>query len=118
MRHGTLKPDVVFFGESVPAARVARCFTMVESARLLLVLGSSLTVMSGRRFVVRAASLGIPVAIVNQGATRGDAYAAVTVDAPLGRVLSVLADRLNAAPDGAGQFGAVADSAGGPVVVG
>ena len=47
-------------------------------------LGSSLTVMSGRRFVLRAAKLGIPVAIVNQGATRGDPYAAVRVDAPLG----------------------------------
>ncbi|WP_018219652.1 NAD-dependent protein deacetylase [Salinispora pacifica] len=115
---GVLKPDVVFFGESVPAERVARCFTMVESARLLLVLGSSLTVMSGRRFVVRAAGLGIPVAIVNQGATRGDAYAAVTVDAPLGRVLPTLADQLGAVPDGAGQLGAVPDGAGGPVAVG
>ncbi|ABP54825.1 NAD-dependent protein deacetylase [Salinispora tropica] len=118
---GTLKPDVVFFGESVPPARVARCFAMVESARLLLVLGSSLTVLSGRRFVVRAASLGIPVAIVNQGATRGDAYATVTVDAPLGRVLPVLADRFGAVRDGAGQLGAVpvgADGVGGPVVVG
>lgn len=110
---GVLKPDVVFFGESVPAARVARCFAMVESARLLLVLGSSLTVMSGRRFVVRAAGLGIPVAIVNQGATRGDAYAAVTVDAPLGRVLPMLADRLSAAPDGAGQPSAVAPNGAG-----
>lgn len=110
---GVLKPDVVFFGESVPAARVARCFAMVESARLLLVLGSSLTVMSGRRFVVRAAGLGIPVAIVNQGATRGDAYAAVTVDAPLGRVLPMLADRLSAVTDGAGQPSAVAPNGAG-----
>ncbi len=115
---GMLKPDVVFFGESVPAARVARCFAMVESARMLLVLGSSLTVMSGRRFVVRAASLGIPVAIVNQGATRGDAYAAVTVDAPLGHVLPLLADHLGAVQDGADHLGAVQDGAGGPVVVG
>jgi adenosylhomocysteinase len=53
---GMLKPDVVFFGETVPAPRVARCFAMVERARLLLVLGSSLTVMSGRRFVLRAAN--------------------------------------------------------------
>ncbi|MEW2382140.1 NAD-dependent protein deacetylase [Micromonospora sp. NPDC047707] len=96
-RTGMLKPDVVFFGETVPAPRVARCFALVESARLLLVLGSSLTVMSGRRFVLRAAKLGIPVAIVNQGPTRGDAYAALTVDAPLGRLLPALADR-TAAP--------------------
>ncbi|MCI4066586.1 NAD-dependent protein deacetylase [Micromonospora sp. R77] len=91
---GMLKPDVVFFGETVPAARVADCFALVEQARALLVLGSSLTVMSGRRFVIRAAKLGIPVGIVNQGPTRGDGYAAVTVDRPLGAVLPDLADRV------------------------
>ncbi|MGN9811740.1 NAD-dependent protein deacetylase [Micromonospora sp. BQ11] len=101
---GMLKPDVVFFGETVPAPRVARCFAMVERARLVLVLGSSLTVMSGRRFVLRAAKLGIPVVIVNQGPTRGDAYAQLTVDAPLGRLLPALADRL-VGPDGAGPGG-------------
>jgi NAD-dependent SIR2 family protein deacetylase len=84
---GTLKPDVVFFGESVPPDRVNRSFALVDGARALLVLGSSLTVMSGRRFVLRAARLGIPVAIVNQGTTRGDQYAAVTVDERLGAVL-------------------------------
>ena len=91
---GMLKPDVVFFGESVPPDRVARCFAMVESAAALLVLGSSLTVMSGYRFVKRAANLGIPVAIVNQGPTRGDALAEVRVDAPLGEVLPELARRV------------------------
>ncbi|GAA4150212.1 NAD-dependent protein deacetylase [Phytohabitans flavus] len=87
---GTLKPDVVFFGETVPRPRVDASFALVESAKLLLVLGSSLTVMSGRRFVLRAAKLGIPVAIVNRGATRGDSYAALTLDAPLGAVLPEL----------------------------
>ena len=91
---GMLKPDVVFFGETVPADRVRRSYALVEQAAALLVLGSSLTVMSGRRFVLRAAKLGIPVAIVNQGATRGDPYAAVTVDAPLGQVLPELLGRL------------------------
>lgn len=102
---GVLKPDVVFFGETVPAPRVARCFDMVQRARLLLVLGSSLTVMSGRRFVLRAAKLGIPVVIVNQGPTRGDGYAALTLDAPLGRLLPALADRTVGAPAG-GDVGA------------
>ena len=97
---GLLKPDVVFFGETVPADRVQHCFGLVEAAGLLLVLGSSLRVMSGYRFVLRAAKLGIPVAIVNQGATRGDAAAAVTVDAPLGHVLPTLARRLASAPSG------------------
>ena len=84
---GTLKPDVVFFGETVPAERVRECYTLVEGARTLMVLGSSLTVMSGRRFVLHAAKLGIPVVIANQGPTRGDPYAELTVDAPLGRLL-------------------------------
>lgn len=88
---GVLKPDVVFFGETVPAERVRECFALVEDAKLLLVLGSSLTVMSGRRFVLRAAKLGIPVAIVNRGPTRGDGYARVVVDGALGTVLPELA---------------------------
>ena len=91
---GVLKPDVVFFGETVPADRVARCYRLVESSAALLVLGSSLTVMSGYRFVLRAAKLGLPVAIVNQGPTRGDALADLRVDAPLGQVLTELAGRL------------------------
>jgi NAD-dependent SIR2 family protein deacetylase len=91
---GPLKPDVVFFGETVPRDRVDHCFGLVEQAGSLLVLGSSLTVMSGYRFVLRAARSGIPVAIVNAGPTRGDAKADVRVDAPLGVVLPSLAARL------------------------
>jgi NAD-dependent SIR2 family protein deacetylase len=92
---GVLKPDVVFFGETVPPDRVARCYELLAASRSLLVLGSSLTVMSGHRFVLRAARDGQPVAIVNQGATRGDRYAAVTVDAPLGVVLPAVAARVS-----------------------
>jgi len=84
---GVLKPDVVYFGETVPADRVQACLALVERSRALLVLGSSLTVMSGYRFVLRAARTGVPVAIVNSGPTRGDAKATVRVDAPLGEVL-------------------------------
>jgi NAD-dependent SIR2 family protein deacetylase len=91
---GILKPEVVFFGEAVPVDRVRDSYELVEAARVLLVLGSSLTVMSGRRFVLRAAKLGIPVAIINQGETRADAYAQVTIDAPLGTVLPDLTRRL------------------------
>ena len=91
---GPLKPDVVFFGESVPPERVAACYDAVTAARSLVVLGSSLTVMSGYRFVLRAAKEGIPVAIVNAGPTRGDDKADVRVDAPLGVVLPALAGRL------------------------
>lgn len=76
---GPLKPDVVFFGENVPKDRVARCFELVDRAPTLLVLGSSLAVMSGLRFVRYAAKRGIPVIIVNRGATRGDALATATL---------------------------------------
>ncbi|MFF4991842.1 NAD-dependent protein deacetylase [Streptosporangium saharense] len=91
---GTLKPDVVFFGETVPADRVHTSYALVAGARLLLVLGSSLTVLSGRRFVLHAARLGIPVVIINQGETRGDPYATLTLDAPLGTILPELAQAL------------------------
>jgi NAD-dependent SIR2 family protein deacetylase len=84
---GVLKPDVVFFGECVPRWRVDASYEIVAASKLLLVLGSSLTVMSGRRFVLRAAQSGIAVAIVNHGQTRGDEYASIRIDAPLGATL-------------------------------
>jgi NAD-dependent SIR2 family protein deacetylase len=87
---GLLKPDVIFFGENVPRHRVDDCYRLVEAAGTLLVLGSSLTVMSGLRFVRQAAKLGIPVVIVNQGTTRGDELATATLDAPLGPTLTAL----------------------------
>ncbi|MDT7787606.1 MAG: hypothetical protein QOF58_6025 [Pseudonocardiales bacterium] len=89
---GVLKPDVVFFGENVPRPRVEQCYELVDNARSLLVLGSSLTVMSGLRFVRRAADSGIPVVIINRGETRGDQYASHRVDLPLGTTLTALAD--------------------------
>jgi len=95
---GVLKPDVVFFGESVPRDRVDRCFAMVDAARALLVVGSSLTVMSGYRFIIRSRRLGTPVAIVNRGPTRGDDDAAIRIDAGLADVLPRVADHLRA-PD-------------------
>lgn len=85
---GRLKPDVVFFGESVPKPRVAHCFELTESARSLLVLGSSLQVMSGLRFVRRAAALDIPVAIVNRGPTRADDLATLRIDAGCAETLT------------------------------
>lgn len=87
---GVLKPDVVFFGENVPPARTRACYDLVEAASALVVLGSSLTVMSGFRYVRHASRLERPVVIVNQGTTRGDDYAAATLDAPLGPILTAL----------------------------
>lgn len=95
---GRLKPDVVFFGESVPKPRVARCYAAVEALAeagavggTLLVAGSSLTVMSGLRFVRRAARQGTPVVIVNRGSTRGDDLASYRVDAGTSDWLPTLA---------------------------
>lgn len=91
---GVIKPAVVFFGENVPPGRVARCFELVDAARILLVLGSSLTVMSGYRFVIRARKLGIDTVIVNRGPTRGDTDACIKIDASLGEVLPRLVNLL------------------------
>ncbi|MEV0285555.1 MULTISPECIES: NAD-dependent protein deacetylase [unclassified Kribbella] len=91
---GVLKPDVVFFGENVPKPRVERCYRLIDAAASLLVLGSSLTVMSGFRFVRHAAKAGKPVLIINQGVTRGDPYAAQRVNLPLGRALIELTQLL------------------------
>jgi NAD-dependent SIR2 family protein deacetylase len=91
---GLLKPDVIFFGENVPKPRVASCFDLVSAASALVVLGSSLTVFSGLRYVRHASSLRIPVVIVNQGQTRGDSLAAATLDAPLGAALTATAREL------------------------
>ncbi len=94
---GVLKPDVVFFGENVPRARVQECYRLVDEADAVLVLGSSLTVMSGLRFVRHAAKTGKQVLIVNRGETRGDSCATVRVDLPLGQALTELTDRLGLA---------------------
>jgi NAD-dependent SIR2 family protein deacetylase len=91
---GVLKPDVVFFGENVPRPRVERCYRLIDEAGALLVLGSSLTVMSGLRFVRYAAKAGKPVLIINHGETRGDPHATVRVDLPLGQALTDLTARL------------------------
>jgi len=92
---GLLKPDVVFFGENVPRERVARAYAMVDDADALLVAGSSLTVMSGLRFVRHARKRGIPVVIVNRGATRGDPLADVRIDAGCSETLTALAAALS-----------------------
>ncbi len=88
-----LKPDVVFFGENVKPETVERCYRLTDEAEALVVLGSSLQVMSGLRFVRRARANNIPVVIVNHGATRGDDLADVRVDAGCAETLSAWAAR-------------------------
>lgn len=94
---GMFKPDIVYFGESVPKERVAQAYSMVDAADALLVAGSSLTVFSGYRFVRHAAALAKPVAIINRGPTRGDHLATVKLDNGCSEILALLADELSPA---------------------
>ena len=97
---GVLKPAVVFFGENVPRQRVAAAWQVFAEADVLLVVGSSLAVYSGYRFVLKAAQEALPIAIVNLGPTRGDALAYVRLAERLGVVLPQLADALTGAVAG------------------
>jgi NAD+-dependent protein deacetylase sirtuin 4 len=94
---GTMKPDVVFFGENVPRERVGRAWSLLDEASLLLVVGSSLSVFSGRRFVLRAREEGKPVVLVNLGETRCDADAALKVRGRVEDILPAVARALAAA---------------------
>jgi NAD-dependent SIR2 family protein deacetylase len=89
---GPLKPDVVFFGENVPVERVQHCNQLVADAEALVVLGSSLHVFSGRRFVKQAHQRGLPIVIVNRGETRGDPLATLKLDAGCADVLAAYAN--------------------------
>jgi NAD-dependent SIR2 family protein deacetylase len=88
---GVLKPRVVFFGDNVARPVVDEAFAAVDAAQVLLVVGSSLSVFSGYRFLRRAVERGIPVAIVNRGPVRGEEHAIVKLDASAGAALDALA---------------------------
>lgn len=98
---GALKPAVVFFGERVPQDRVANAFAAVENADALLVVGSSLMVFSGYRFVRAAQAHKLPVAIVNLGRTRADAEADIKIEGSCGEVLAQLEVSLQEAAESA-----------------
>jgi NAD-dependent SIR2 family protein deacetylase len=85
---GMLKPRVVFFGDNVPKAVVDAAFGAVDAAEVLLVVGTSLAVFSGYRFLRRAVERGVPVVIVNRGPVRGEEHAALKIDAGAGATLA------------------------------
>lgn len=95
---GVLKPDVVFFGENVPQERVRTAMDHLQQADAMLVVGSSLMVWSGFRFVHAAVREGIPVGAVNLGRTRGDDLLRFRVAAPCGPALSFLLEAAASAP--------------------
>jgi NAD-dependent SIR2 family protein deacetylase len=91
---GRLKPDVVFFGEQVPRARVESAYRLVDEGDVLVVAGSSLTVMSGLRFVRHNTKHGKSVVIINRGLTRGDDLATIKIDAGCSETLTSVAREL------------------------
>jgi NAD-dependent deacetylase sirtuin 4 len=91
---GVLKPDVVFFGEAVPRPRVEAALRLVVGAAALLVVGSSLAVFSGHRYVLAAMERGIPIAVVNLGESRADPVASLRVEGKAGEILPALAGLL------------------------
>jgi NAD-dependent SIR2 family protein deacetylase len=84
---GMLKPDVVFFGETVPPQKVRDSYVALEEADAVLVVGSSLAVFSGYRFVRRAAELSKPIVVVNSGTTRADTFAELKLGGSCGALL-------------------------------
>ncbi|WP_420868839.1 NAD-dependent protein deacetylase [Cupriavidus pauculus] len=94
---GVLKPDVVFFGESVPRDRVQAGRAALDASDAMLVIGSSLTVFSGYRFCLWARERGIPIAALNLGTTRADPLLTLKVAAPIGPALAGLAAALGLA---------------------
>ncbi|RDZ29679.1 NAD-dependent protein deacetylase [Lysobacter silvisoli] len=84
---GLLKPDVVFFGENVPRARVTAAFEALQQADAMLVVGSSLMVYSGYRFARAAREAGLPLALLNRGVTRADDIATLKLEADCGATL-------------------------------
>jgi len=91
---GTLMPDVVFFGGTVPRGRVDDCMSAIDASDALLVVGSSLQVYSGFRFCRRAAEHGKAIALINPGRTRADDLATLRLSAACGPLLSALVANL------------------------
>ena len=91
---GILKPDVVFFGEFVPVERFAEAAALVQRADALVIAGSSLAVNSGIRLLDKASRRKVPIIIINRGLTKGDARAAVKIEAGTSETLAALMQRL------------------------
>lgn len=91
---GVLMPDVVFFGDNVPAERTAQALALMDAADALLVVGSSLMVFSGYRFCRLAQQAGKPIAAVNLGRTRADDILSLKVEASSELVLPLVANAL------------------------
>jgi NAD-dependent SIR2 family protein deacetylase len=94
---GILKPEVVFYGENVPADRVRTCLSAVDGADAMLIVGSSLMVYSGYRFARRAHENEIPIIAINRGVMRSDDMLTIKIEQDCGSVLEQLAESLDKA---------------------
>jgi NAD-dependent SIR2 family protein deacetylase len=92
--NGMLKPDVVFFGENVPGQRVTECFDALEAADAVLVVGSSLMVYSGYRFMLKAQARNIPIVAINLGKTRADNLLSLKIERDCGETLTELVNQV------------------------
>ena len=91
---GTLKPDIVYFGEFVPREKFGEASALVSGATALLIAGSSLVVNSGIRLLEQASRRRLPIVIINRGTTKGDRRAVVKIDAGTSETLSALREHL------------------------
>jgi len=91
---GMLKPNVVLFGESVDKGVLQKAWDVFDESDMLLVVGSSLTVYSGFRFARKAAQRGMPIAIINIGATRADDLTTLHLETEAGETLQALSKSL------------------------
>ena len=92
--NGILKPDVVFFGETVPKQRVNLAISMLQESDALLIIGSSLMVFSGYRFVREAIKINLPVAAINLGRTRADPLLDLKYQSSCGPILKTISQLL------------------------
>lgn len=93
---GLLKPHVVFYGENVPSERVKQCFAALDHSDAMLVVGSSLMVYSGYRFVRRAVELGLEVIAINRGVTRADDLLRMKIEQDCGEILTQIVQAVSA----------------------
>ena len=101
---GLLKPHVVFYGENVPSERVKQCFTALDNSDAMLVMGSSLMVYSGYRFVRRAVELGLEVVAINRGVTRADDLLSMKIEHDCGEVLTKIVQTVSAKSGVSGSY--------------
>jgi len=105
---GVVKPDVVFFGENVPRTRVEATLAGLRQADAVLVVGSSLMVYSGYRYIKAAAQDGLPIAALNLGRTRADGLLSLKVEQPCAAALAWLTASGAVPPDAAAASDAAA----------